>query len=69
MPTKSGVIEDVRYEADSKAGVVHVSSDDGVHTATLPIEDIEKYGFAKGVKVDVHLNGSDETVGISIRSA
>lgn len=69
MPTKSGVIEDVRYEEDSNAGVVHISAGDGVHTATLPREDIDKYGFAKGVAVDVHLNEQHETVGLSIRGA
>lgn len=62
MTKKEGVIEDVRYEADSKACVVHVDCGDGVHTATLPADIVEKHGYHKGMKVVAEVDSKGNAV-------
>ena len=65
MTTKQGVIQDVRYQDDKC--VIHIDCGDGVHTATLPKEDVEKYGYKKDLKVDVILSTTDKTQAVSVR--
>ena len=66
MASKTGVIQDVRYQDDKC--VIHVDCGDGVHTATLPKEDVEKYGYKKGLKVEVIFDGDDKTQAVSVRT-
>lgn len=56
MTTKDGVIQDVRYEADSRGAVIHIDCTDGNHTITLPSDVVETQKLAKGVKVRVVLD-------------
>lgn len=65
MASKTGFIQDVRYWDDKC--VIHVDCGDGVHTATLPKEDVEKYGYKKGLKVEAILDDSDKTQAVSVR--
>ena len=65
MTSIPGIIEDVRYQDDKC--IVHVSCGDGVHTATFPKGDVEKYGYKKGLKVDVVLSDNDESQAVSLR--
>ena len=64
MTAKQGVIEDVRYQDDKC--VIHVNCGDGVHTATLPNEDVEKYGYKKGLNVEIQLSASDASQAVSV---
>jgi hypothetical protein len=64
MKLKQGVIQDVRYEEDSKACIIHVDCEDGAHTATLPIEDVEKHGFTKGMKVEATIDDDGNATGL-----
>ena len=66
MASKTGVIQDVRYQDDKC--VIHVDCGDGIHTATLPKEDVEKYGYKKGLKVEVIFDGHDKTQAVSVRT-
>lgn len=53
MVTKQGVIQDVRYEADSGGCVIHVNCEDSAHTFTLAKDAVEKHGYKKGQTVRV----------------
>ena len=65
MASKTEFIQDVRYWDDKC--VIHVDCGDGVHTATLPKEDVEKYGYKKGLKVEAILDDNDKTQAVSVR--
>jgi hypothetical protein len=57
---KQGVIQDVRYEADSDGGVVHIDGTDGVHTAVLSSEKIKELRYEKGMEVEYWLGSNGE---------